>query len=337
MTTIAATELVDFNATKRRIAEAKTVEEVQVIRSKMEALVAYYKAQRDPEKARKAAEAKLFSEARIGEMLMTLKSSPGTRTDLSGGARQVPGKIEIMKAAGISTEQGSQFERLAKLPKEDLAKVAHEGKSARSILRPKSSGGPRLQEAKDKIFAYEAVEGKLPPADRHFQMEGVTPSTYDRAIREVRGARALVNDELAAANARIAELETENARLKRDLEAIQTGQLMRMSQAAMEQRRVLAAKLKNKREARGVVEAVEDKTKEDYERQIRRLKTQVNTEKAKAASMALQRTVVSTISNEDRKFLLVLTHPDGATDPIEKAKRERAFKLINAIPELVEE
>ena len=104
----------------------------------------------------------------------------------------------------------------------------------------------------------------------------------------------------------------------------------------MEQRRILAAKLKNKREARGVVEAVENKTKEDYERQIRRLKTQVNTEKAKAASMALQRNVVSTISNEDRKFLLVLTHPDRATDPVEKAKRERAFKLINAIPELVE-
>ena len=103
-----ATEIVDFDATKRRIAEAKTVEEVQIIRSKMEALVAYYKAQRDPEKARKAAEAKLFSEARIGEMLMTLKSSPGTRTDLSGGARQVPGKIETMKAAGISTELGLQ-------------------------------------------------------------------------------------------------------------------------------------------------------------------------------------------------------------------------------------
>ena len=51
-------------------------------------------------------------------------------------------------------------------------------------------GGPKLQEAKDKILAYEAVEGKLPPADRHFQIDGVTPSTYDRAIREVRGARA---------------------------------------------------------------------------------------------------------------------------------------------------
>ena len=55
---------------------------------------------------------------------------------------------------------------------------------------PKAPGGPKLREAKDKILAYEAVEGKLPPADRHFEMPGIKPSTYDRAIREVRGARA---------------------------------------------------------------------------------------------------------------------------------------------------
>lgn len=61
---------------------------------------------------------------------------------------------------------------------------------AKTEENQKPAGGPKLQEAKDKILAYEAVEGKLPPADRHFQMEGVTPSTYDRAIREVRGARA---------------------------------------------------------------------------------------------------------------------------------------------------
>jgi hypothetical protein len=53
----------------------------------------------------------------------------------------------------------------------------------------KPPGGPKLQEAKDRILAHEAATGKLPPADRHFQMEGVTPSTYDRAIREIRGAR----------------------------------------------------------------------------------------------------------------------------------------------------
>ena len=71
-----------------------------------------------------------------------------------------------------------------------------EGRSLRGIFTTNSKdptqspGGPKLREAKDKILAYEAVEGKLPPADRHFKMPDITPSTYDRAIREVRSARA---------------------------------------------------------------------------------------------------------------------------------------------------
>lgn len=201
--------IVDFDATKRRIDQAKTVEEVQIIRSKMEALIAYYRAQRDPEKARKAAEAKLFSEARIGEMLMTLKSSPGTRNDLSGDARQVPGKIEIMKSAGISTEQGSQFERLAKMPKEELAKVARAGKSARSLLRarPQRMSSDELQAA-----------GLSPHTDRYHTSDGKTATRVK-----------WMNDEIRVAHMRIAELEEENARLKSDFEALQTGKIMQMS------------------------------------------------------------------------------------------------------------
>ncbi len=311
------TEIVDFDATKRQIAEAKTVEEVQIIRSKMEALVAYYKAQRDPEKARKAAEAKLFSEARIGEMLMTLKSSPGTRTDLSGGARQVPGKIETMKAAGISTEQGSQFERLAKLPKEDLAKVAHEGKSARSILRSKP---PRM--TPDEL----AAAGRSRKAERYYTEDGGSKSRIK-----------LISDENRSLKAENAKLKEEVSRLNNDLVAIQTGQIMQMSRAALEQRKTIVAKQKTKREARAAIETVADaKTVEDYERQIKRLKDQVNAGKVRAMSMEIQRGVIKTISNAERKLLLVLLHPDRATDLADRAKREQAFKLVNSIPELVE-
>ena len=82
------------------------------------------------------------------------------------------------------------------------------------------SGGPKLREAKNKILAYEAVKGKLPPADRHFEMPGIKPSTYDRAIREVRGARAEAETlgPLKLTKATAVHIESILARRTRELE-----------------------------------------------------------------------------------------------------------------------
>ena len=169
--------------------------------------------------------------------------------------------------------------------------------------------------------------GRSPKAER-YQTEGGGEVSRIKLIR----------DELVTAKARIVELETENARLKSDLEALQTGQIMRMSRTAMEQRRMLLAKAKANREIRRETETVPaGKTVEDYERQIKRLKNQINVARVKAMAVEIQTGTVKTISNADRKFLLVLLHPDRATDSDDRAKREKAFKLINAIPELVEE
>ena len=81
-------------------------------------------------------------------------------------------------------------------------------------------GGPKLREAKDKILAYEAVKGKLPPADRHFEMPGIKPSTYDRAIREVRGVRAEAEmlGPLKLTKATAVHIESILARRTRELE-----------------------------------------------------------------------------------------------------------------------
>lgn len=307
-------ELVDFDATKRAIATAKSAEEVWAIRNKMAALVSYYKTERDPEKARKAAEAKLLAEARMGEMSKTLKSSRGARNDFVGGADKVVGKHGVLKSVGVSKQEASMFEQLDAMPKDKLIKAASEGLTARSLLRSK----PQRMTA-DEL----AAAGRSRKAERYYTEDGGSKSRIK-----------LISDENRSLKAENAKLKEEVFRLNSDLAAIQTGQIMQISRAALEQRRAIIAKQKTKREQRLAVEtAPDEKTKEDYERQIQRLKTQVNTERAKAASITMQRDALKAFSRDDRKFLLVFTHPDGATDPVEKAKRERAFKLINSIPE----
>ena len=145
----------------------------------------------------------------------------------------------------------------------------------------------------------------------------------------------LIRDELVAAKLRIAELEAENLRLKSDLEAIQTGQIMQMSRAALEQRRAILTRVKTKREKRASVETVPDeKTKEELERQIQRLKGLLKTERQRVQAFAARGATV--LDKEARKTILVCLHPDGVVDPSEKVKREKAFKLFSAaIPEPV--
>ena len=94
----------------------------------------------------------------------------------------------------------------------------------------------------------------------------------------VSDARAAHLAELEAALARAvsneARLEAENAQWKLDCEAIQSGNLMRMSAAAMAQRKALAAKTKARREERLKTETIPDqKTTEAFEREIKSLKT----------------------------------------------------------------
>jgi hypothetical protein len=117
----------------------------------MAALAGYFKSQRDPEQARKARELKLLAEARLGELIATLGSSQGTRTDLYAPRVEVAGKLETIKSAGISQQDASIYERLAQLPKDELAKAATEGKTAREMVRPKaasnSAGRPKSDAA----------------------------------------------------------------------------------------------------------------------------------------------------------------------------------------------
>ena len=186
--------------------------------------------------------------------------------------------------------------------------------SPKSVRRAKS---PKPLTTEELVAA-----GHSPKAERYHVGEGKTASRVK-----------VQRDEVMASRERIAELEAENARLKSDLEALQTGNLMRMSQAALTQRRELAAKLKTNREARLAVETLPDaKTKEAFEREIKGLKTRLRTEQSKIEAFKQRGNTV--LDKQGYKAIRVCLHPDGATDPNERARRENAFKLFSAaVPE----
>lgn len=155
-----ANEIIHYDKTKQQIADAQAVDEVLDIRAKMEALVKYFSRKLDPEQERQARELQLLAEARIGEMSLTLKKQGGpgrgnekTRQD----GESFSGKIETLKSTGLSTEQASRFERLSKLPKDELAKAARNGKSARSVLKKLSPS-----ELKERGFSPKS-ERRLDP------------------------------------------------------------------------------------------------------------------------------------------------------------------------------
>lgn len=298
------TDIVRFDqfvaAAPARIEAARTTDEVQQVLTEAKVLAAAARAAKNKEyeEMAKSIEAKALN--RLGRMMAAQRDAGMMKR---GGKGLRGNDYPAMTDAGID---------------KNLAKAARKAYP--------EGWSPKPPKARPMTTEEKIASGRSPGTDRWVLENGVDVSRVK-----------MQGDEIRALRARIAELEEENARLKSDLEALQTGQIMQMSRVAMEQRRRLVAKAKANREARMETETMPDvRTVEDYERQIKRLKNQINIAKVKAMAVEVQTGALKTFSNADIKSMLALTHPDRATDPGEKAKLERAFKLINSIPRLVE-
>ena len=281
-----------------RIEAAQTTDEVQQVLQEAKVLAAAARAakNREYEEMAKTVEQKALN--RLGRMMAAQRDSGMMKEGRPKRGNENP----VLESVGID---------------KNLAKAARKAYPEGWPSKPKP---PRM--TPDEL----AAAGRSRKAERYYTEDGGSKSRIK-----------LISDENRSLKAENAKLKEEVSRLNNDLVAIQTGQIMQMSRAALEQRKTIIAKQKTKREARAAIETVADaKTVEDYERQIKRLKDQVNAGKVKAMSLEIQRGVIKTISNAERKLLLVLLHPDRATDLADRAKREQAFKLVNSIPELVE-
>lgn len=111
-------------------------------------------------------------------------------------------------------------------------------------------------------------------------------------------------------------------------------------------RKLVAEREKAMREAnkaaRRTHEAIPDeKTKEEYERTIKALRSEVRNLKSKNKTLVANRdgflTAVKVLTKTQYKTILVALHPDNTNEPILKARLEKAFKVFTEIvPEPVE-
>ena len=280
-----------------RIEAAQTTDEVQQVLTEAKVLAAAARAAKNKEyeDMAKSIEAKALN--RLGRMMAAQRDAGMMKR---GGKGLRGNDHPAMTEAGID---------------KNLAKAAR---------KAYPEGWPSKPNPQRMTRAELVSAGRSPKAERYYAEDGGSKSRVK-----------LLRDDLIAAKARIAELEAENIQLKSDLEAIQTGQIMQMSRAALEQRRAIIEKTKAKREKRAAVEtAPDEKTKEEFERQIRRLKAQIVTEKSKVQAFMANGKAI--LDKDERRAILACLHPDGALDQSEKAKREKAFKLFNnAVPEPV--
>ena len=127
----ASKQLTKYDAARRALAEARSVDEVKAILNKAEALRQYARQHKDVDMERWLCEIKLRAARGIGELTAEMDKSPGARTDqpLSKGEKKL--KKEALKEAGLSKDLVSRCEQIARVP---------EGAFERHIAEKKERG-----------------------------------------------------------------------------------------------------------------------------------------------------------------------------------------------------
>lgn len=166
-----STVLGGYEAARRALELAASVDEVKRVRDQTVAVAAYARQAQDNELLRWASEIRLRAERRAGELLANMPKNTGRaghgRPNL-GGAQRRPPKMDppTLAELGINKKQSSLWQSLARIPEEqfeqciDAEQDAAAGMSARTVLR------------------YAATTGKNTYSD-----EWYTPSPFIEAAR----------------------------------------------------------------------------------------------------------------------------------------------------------
>jgi hypothetical protein len=128
------TELVRYDAMCRAIAEAHSLDEILPIRDRAAQIAAAAKIAKNFEAERQCREIRVRAERRAGELLAEMPKIVG---DIQSphNAETEP-KAKALADLGISTQQASEWERLADVPEEEFEThlITSEAPSARGIV-----------------------------------------------------------------------------------------------------------------------------------------------------------------------------------------------------------
>lgn len=129
-------ELIKYEAARKAIAEARSIDDVKDIRDKVEALKAYAKQKHDVEMECWLSEIRVRAIRRMGDISTELEKAKGNQYSVelpSGGKQQ--SKAQTLKAAGISTSVANRCEKIAEMPEKEFEKYIAKKKDERKPVK----------------------------------------------------------------------------------------------------------------------------------------------------------------------------------------------------------
>jgi len=114
-------ELVKYEAARKSLMEANSIDEVKLIKDKFEAIRAYARQSKDIELTNWASEIRLRAERKMGEMLTAQDMNKGAATP-SHGDSALPTLAEV----GITYSMSSRAQKIASVPEEEFEAVVSE-------------------------------------------------------------------------------------------------------------------------------------------------------------------------------------------------------------------
>ena len=113
-------KLAKYNAARKALQEANSIDEVKVIKDKHEAIRAYARQAKDIELCNWASEIRIRAERRMGEMLRDQEmQKPGQYQQASLGERLAPTLADI----GITYSMSSRAQKIASVPEAEFEAV----------------------------------------------------------------------------------------------------------------------------------------------------------------------------------------------------------------------